>query len=125
MKFSKAIRNKPFGKADPLEQKIHAHSAYTVIKTEAAERLAKVALHGGLAVGLPEQGGVNLEKIHYTGGAAGFAGVSPKKVSGDAMKQLFQSKLKDTIEEARQIGEKRRKQLASITDSQMLTIKLR
>ncbi|GLR82518.1 hypothetical protein HUE56_23135 (plasmid) [Azospirillum oryzae] len=125
MKFSKAIRNKPFGKADPLEQKIHAHSDYTVIKTEAAVRLAKAALHGGLAVGLPENGGVKLEKIDYTGGAAGFAGVSPKKVSGDVMKQLFQSKFKNTVNEAKQIGEKRREQLASITDSQMVTLKLR
>lgn len=125
MKFSKAIRGRPFDKVDPLEQKMHAHSDYTVIKTGAAARLPRMALHGGLAVGLPEKGGVNLGKIQYTGGAAELAGVTLKKVSGDAMKQIFQSKLKDTIEEAKQIGEKRSQQLASITDSQMLTIKVR
>lgn len=125
MKFSKAIRNKTFAKVDPLEQKLRIESDNARAKTGAAARLARLKLHGGLAAGLLENGGVNLGKIQYTGGASELTGVVLKHVSGDVMKQLFQSKLKNTINEAKQIGQKRREQLSSITDSQMVTLKLR
>ncbi|MCM8739139.1 hypothetical protein M5E06_34195 [Azospirillum sp. A1-3] len=123
--FSKAIRNKPFAKADPLEQKLRIEADNARAKTGGAVRLARLKLDDGLIARLPENRGVNLGKIRYTGGASELAGVALKQVSGDVMKQLFQSKFENTMNEAKQIGRKRREQLASITDSQMVTLKLR
>jgi len=123
--FSKAIWNKPFAKADPLEQKLRIESDNAPARKGAAARLARLKLDDGLIARLPENRVVNLGKIQYTGGASELTGVALQNVSGDVMKQLFQRKLKNTINEAKQIGEKRRKQLASITDSQMVTLKLR
>lgn len=67
---------------------------------------------------------INIGKIQYTGGMSELP-VSTPKVSVESMEELFHSKFKDTLEEAKRIGEKRRKQLASINDSQILSIKLR